>query len=269
VALSFTDPRAQQRYTGWRGAADAMGAGLNLTPEERQALDYMAGGGIHWAEENEPDKHPGWSGADLSGYAANTLNPAQALSYLMRLRRSGRTWGQQLAQPGGPFQWSGRADVGGNARNLSSVTPAGTGAPEDATNYIADWNAGGWGTGTPGGTVPGQATQGARTLYEHLNMALNPMQETFWQTNPQLLWGQVGHGFAPNWEAPRGDWWRQRYTQAQNDYANASATGTDPNLSFVSWLNSQYPQISQEFGLLPAAARGENAPFLPAGRPQL
>jgi hypothetical protein len=249
VALTFTNPEAQGRYQGWYNAATSMGLPADIA-------DRIAGGGIRWAEENEPDKRPGWSGADLSGYAANTLNPAQALSFY---RRGGRP---------DQYQWSGRADVGGNARNLTSITPPGT-APEDAARYIADWrddNGPGWGSG---GTAPGQATQGANTLYQHLNMALNPMQETFYQTNPQLLWGQVGHGFAPNWEAPRGDWWRQRYTQAQNDYANASATGTDPNLSFVSWLNSQYPQISQEFGLLPAAARGENAPFLPAGRPQL
>jgi hypothetical protein len=249
VALTFTNPEAQSRYQGWYNAATSMGLPADVA-------EQIAGGGIRWAGENEPGKGPGWAGADLSAYSPNTFNPAQALSF--------------YARGGLPnqYQWSGRADVGGNARNLTSITPPGLGAPEDATSYIADWrdyNGPRWGSGT----APGQVAQGASTLYQHLNMALNPMQETFYQTNPQLLWGQVGHGFAPNWEAPRGDWWRQRYTQAQNDYANASATGTDPNLSFVSWLNSQYPHISQEFGLLPAAARGENAPFLPAGRPQL
>jgi hypothetical protein len=118
----------------------------------------------------------------------------------------------------------------------------------------------------PAAPAPGG---GATTLYQHLNMALDPMQETFYQVNNPLLWGAVGHQFAPNTEAPRGDWWRQRYTQAQADYANATAQGTNPNLSFVSWLNSQYPQISQEFGLLPAAARGESNPYLASGRPQL
>jgi hypothetical protein len=265
VALSFTDPRAQQRYTGWRGAADAMGAGLNLTPDERQALDYMAGGGMRWAAENEGG--PWGAGADLSGYAANTLNPAQALSYLMRLRRSGRTWGQQLAQPGGPFQGSGRADVGGNARNLSSVTPAGTGAPEDATSYIADWNAGGWGAPAPGTPATPGGTATTTGMYDFLGRHLDPTQQLFYQTNPQLAYAYGGTVFSPNAASPRRDWWNQNWGQFNAEYANASVD--NPNLQITDFLNQRFPQIAQAYNLLPAQMRGVNAPYLPAGRPQL
>jgi hypothetical protein len=136
---TFADPAAQQRYGGWLQAADAMGAGLALTPEERQALRDMAAGGIAWAGRNEPGRGAWAQDPAAAGAPDNTLNPQQALSYLMRLRQHGLTWGQVRGRAGGPFQGSGRADVGGNATDLTSVTPAGAGAPEDAGGYVADW----------------------------------------------------------------------------------------------------------------------------------
>lgn len=214
----------------------------------------------------------GWGGQEnaagrLNRWVSDAQNLARSRGYavdpaaLQRLGLGGIRWAEENEGKGtSGFNWGGYgSDVFANTYN-----------PGEAVEYLAHGtnpqHTGVWGTA---GQQPGQSAQGASTLYGHLNMALNPMQETFYQTNPQLLWGQVGHGFAPNWESPRGDWWRNRYTQAQNDYANASALGTNPNLSFVEWLNANMPQIGQEFGLLPAAARGENAPFLPAGRPQL
>jgi hypothetical protein len=120
AAFGITDPRAAQRFDAWVDAAHGMG------------LDYgraeaTAAGGIRWAEENEPADQRGWarSGANLSSYAPNTLNPAQAVSFYGR--------------GGAPnqYQLSGRADVGGNARNLTSIAPPGQAIP-DATAYVTD-----------------------------------------------------------------------------------------------------------------------------------
>jgi hypothetical protein len=120
AAFGITDPRAAQRFDAWVDAAHGMG------------LDYgraeaTAAGGIRWAEENEPADQRGWarSGANLSSYAPNTLNPAQAVSFYGR--------------GGAPnqYQLSGRADVGGNARNLTSIAPPGQAIP-DAAHYIVD-----------------------------------------------------------------------------------------------------------------------------------
>jgi hypothetical protein len=233
-------------------------AGFNPYAYYNQAADRFSGSG----GENAAGRYERWlrDARNIAAQRGYALDPAQQAT-LQRRGLGGVQWAEQN-EPGfgtSGFNWGSYGDISPNTYNPGE-------AVENIVHGTVPQHAGVWGTA---GQQPGQSAQGARTLYQHLNMALDPMQETFYQTNPQLLWGQVGHGFAPNWEAPRGDWWRQRYTQAQNDYANASATGTDPNLSFVSWLNSQYPQISREFGLLPAAARGEEAPFLPAGRPQL
>jgi hypothetical protein len=120
AAFGITDPRAAQRFDAWVDAAHGMG------------LDYgraeaTAAGGIRWAEENEPADQRGWarSGANLSSYAPNTLNPAQAVSFYGR--------------GGAPnqYQLSGRADVGGNARNLTSIAPPGQAIP-DAAGYVVD-----------------------------------------------------------------------------------------------------------------------------------
>jgi hypothetical protein len=120
AAFGITDPRAAQRFDAWVDAAHGMG------------LDYgraeaTAAGGIRWAEENEPVDQRGWarSGANLSSYAPNTLNPAQAVSFYGR--------------GGAPnqYQLSGRADVGGNARNLTSIAPPGQAIP-DASGYVVD-----------------------------------------------------------------------------------------------------------------------------------
>jgi hypothetical protein len=120
AAFGITDPRAAQRFDAWVDAAHGMG------------LDYgraeaTAAGGIRWAEENEPADQRGWarSGANLSSYAPNTLNPAQAVSFYGR--------------GGAPnqYQLSGRADIGGNARNLTSIAPPGQAIP-DASGYVVD-----------------------------------------------------------------------------------------------------------------------------------
>jgi hypothetical protein len=175
---TFADPAAQQRYTGWRAAADALGAGLNLTPDERQALRDMAAGGIAWAGRNEPGRAAWAQDPAAAGAPDNTLNPQQALSYLMRLRQHGLTWGQVRGRAGGPFQGSGRADAGGNATDLTSVTPAGAGAPEDAGGYMADWRdraaahitqavTGGTTGGATGGTTGGTAMPDQRDPTYH------------------------------------------------------------------------------------------------------
>jgi hypothetical protein len=246
VALTFTNPQAQGRYQGWYDAATSMGLPADVAAA-------IAGGGIRWAEENEPGKGPGWAGADLSAYSPNTFNPAQALSFY---RRGGLP---------NQYQWSGRADVGGNARNLTSITPPGLGAPEDATRYIADWrdyNGPRWGSGTPG--QPAATTTG---MYDFLGRHLDPTQQLFYQTNPQLAYAYGGTVFSPNAASPRRDWWNQNWGQFNAEYGNASVE--NPNLQITDFLNQRFPQIAQEFNLLPAQARGVNAPYLPAGRAQL
>jgi hypothetical protein len=236
-------------------------AGFNPYAGYNPAADAMRGG---WGnQENAAGRYERWlsDARNIAAQRGYALSPEQQTT-LQGRGLGGIRWAEQQGGGGASgFNWGSYdpSQVYANTYNPGE-------AVENIVHGTVPQHAGVWGTT---GQQPGQSAQDASTLYQHLNLALDPMQQTFYQTNPQLLWGQVGHGFAPNWEAPRGEWWRNRYTQAQNDYANASALGTNPNLSFVEWLNANMPQIGQEFGLLPAAARGENAPFLPAGRPQL
>jgi hypothetical protein len=238
-----------------------MSAPFNPYAGYNPAADAMRGG---WGNrENAAGRYERWlsDARNIAAQRGYALSPEQQTA-LQGRGLGGIEWAEQQGGGGASgFNWGSYdpSQVYANTYNPGE-------AIENIVHGTVPQHAGVW--GTPG-QQPGQAAQNGKTLYQSLNLALDPMAETFYQTNPQLLWGQVGHGFAPNWEAPRGDWWRNRYTQAQNDYANASALGGNPNLSFVEWLNRQYPQIGQEFGLLPAAARGESSPFLPAGRPQL
>jgi hypothetical protein len=261
VSLPYQHPNPPRTASGPRLTALGDAAAFNPYAGYNPAADAMRGG---WGnQENAAGRYERWlrDAQNIAAQRGYALSPEQQAA-LQQRGLGGIQWAEQQGGGGASgFNWGGYdpSQVYANTYNPGE-------AVEHIVHGTVPQHAGVWGTAA---ATPGQSAQGATTLYQHLNMALDPMQETFYQANNPLLWGAVGHQFAPNTEAPRGDWWRQRYTQAQNDYANATALGTDPNLSFVAWLNQQYPQISQKFGLLSAAARGESSPFLPAGRPQL
>jgi hypothetical protein len=114
--------------------------------------------------------------------------------------------------------------------------------------------------------TPGAGTT-APALYDFLGRQLDPTQQLFYQTNPQLAYAYGGTQFSPNAASPRREWWDQNWGRENAAFANASVD--NPNLQITEFLNQRFPQMAQEFNLLPAQARGVNAPYLPAGRPQI
>jgi hypothetical protein len=121
----------------------------------------------------------------------------------------------------------------------------------------------------PGSWGTGSGAQGGATtsMYDFLGRQLDPTQQLFYQTNPQLAYAYAGSRFSPNAASPRRDWWDQNWGQFNAEYGNASVD--NQNLQITDFLNQRFPQMAQAFDLLPAAQRGVNAPYLPAGRPQL
>jgi hypothetical protein len=223
------------------------------------ATDAMRGG---WGDrENAAGRYERWL-SDARNIAASrgyALTPEQQTA-LQQRGLGGIQWAEQQGGGGASgFNWGSYdpSQVYANTYNPGE-------AIENIVHGTVPQHAGMWGT-----AGQQQATSGSATpaLGDFLHHTLDPTQQLFYQTNPGLYWHWAGQSFAPNVNTPRADWWNNRYQQAQADYGVAGVG--DPNLQFTDWLDKNYPQISQGFGLMGAQQRGENTPFLPAGRPQL
>jgi hypothetical protein len=219
------------------------------------AADTMRGG---WGgQENAAGRLNRWlsDAQNLARSRGYTVDPAA----LQRLGLGGIRWAEENEGKGtSGFNWGGYgSDVFSNTYN-----------PGEAVEYLAHGtnptHAGVWGTA---GQESAQTAAPALGDWLSGHNQIDPTQALYFNTNPGLYWRWAGQSFSPTVASPRTDWWNNRYQQAQADYGVASAG--DPNLTFVDYLNRQYPALSAEFGLLPAAQRGVDAPYLPAGRPQL
>jgi hypothetical protein len=221
--------------------------------------DAMRGG---WGNrENAAGRYERWL-SDARNIAASrgyALTPDQQTA-LQRRGLGGIEWAEG---PGGGgasgFNWGSYGpDVFANTYNPGE-------AIEHIVHGTIPQHAGVWGTpGQQGGTAPAPATT---SMYDFLGRQLDPTQQLFYQTNPQLAYAYAGTRFSPNAASPRRDWWNQNWGQFNAEYANASVD--NPNLQITDFLNQRFPQLAQAFDLLPAQMRGVNAPYLPAGRPQL
>jgi hypothetical protein len=187
------------------------------------------------------DRFSGSGGENAAGRYERWLRDARNIAAQRGFGTSGFNWGSY-----GP-------DVFANTYNPGE-------AIENIVHGTVPQHAGVWGT-------PGQSAATTTSMYDFLGRQLDPTQQLFYQTNPQLAYAYGGTVFSPNAASPRRDWWDQNWGQFNAEYGNASVD--NPNLQITDFLNQRFPQMAQAFDLLPAVQRGVNSPFLPAGRPQL
>jgi hypothetical protein len=219
------------------------------------AADRFSGSG----GENAAGRYERWL-RDALGYAGSrgyALSDAQREA-LQRRDLGGIRWAEQN-EPGfgtSGFNWGSYGDIAPNTYNPGE-------AIENIVHGTVPQHAGVWGTpAQSGGTAPASTS-----MYDFLGRQLDPTQQLFYQTSPQLAYAYAGTRFAPNAASPRRDWWDQNWGRINAEYANQSVD--NPNLQITEFLNQRFPQLADEFNLLPAQMRGVNAPFLAAGRPQL
>jgi hypothetical protein len=228
-------------------------AGFNPYAGYNAAADRFSGSG----GENAAGRYERWlrDARNIAAQRGYALSDAQQAT-LQRRGLGGVQWAEQN-EPGfgtSGFNWGSYGpDVFANTYNPGE-------AIENIVHGTVPQHAGVWGT-------PGQSAATTTSMYDFLGRQLDPTQQLFYQTNPQLAYAYGGTVFSPNAASPRRDWWDQNWGQFNAEYGNASVD--NPNLQITDFLNQRFPQMAQAFDLLPAVQRGVNSPFLPAGRPQL
>jgi hypothetical protein len=222
------------------------------------AADAMRGG---WGNrENAAGRYERWlsDARNIAAQRGYALSPEQQTT-LRRRGLGGIEWAEQQGGGGASgFNWGSYGpDVFANTYNPGE-------AVENIVHGTVPQHPGVWGS-----AVQQQGASGAATpaLGDFLGRHLDPTQQLFYQSNPQLAYAYGGTQFSPNAASPRREWWDQNWGRENAAFANASVD--NPNLQIVDFLNQRFPQMSEEFNLLPAQARGVNNPYLAAGRVQL
>lgn len=96
------------------------------------------------------------------------------------------------------------------------------------------------------------------------NNPLTTAARAQYDLNPTLAWQRVVGQTVTNPNSPQYAWARAQYQRYYQDYVQAN--GLNPNLTFTTYLDQRAPQLAQEFGNAPAAARGVTNTWLSSGR---